>query len=66
LRAEGEFGSQRSPDRWAVRAEGKFGNGAFRLAGRGDGGNGTAIEGTMEGIEIAQALSLLRGDKSWK
>ncbi|MBP2690194.1 MAG: hypothetical protein H6Q83_2381 [Deltaproteobacteria bacterium] len=63
LRAEGEFGSQRSADRWAVRAEGKFGNGTFRLAGRGDGGNGTAIEGKMEGIEIAQLFSLLRREK---
>jgi len=59
LRAEGEFGSQRSADRWACVREGKFGNGTFRLAGRGDGGNGTAIEGKMEGIEIAQLFSLL-------
>ena len=62
LRAEGEFGSAGSADRWDARAEGKFGDGAFHAAGSGDGGNGTAIEGKVEGIEIAQAFSLLRRD----
>jgi hypothetical protein len=62
LRAEGEFGSAGSADRWDVRTEGKFGDGAFHVAGSGDGGNGTAIEGTLEGIEIAQAFSLFRRD----
>ena len=62
LRAEGEFGSLRSPNRWAVRVEGKFGDGTFHVAGSGDGGNGTGIEGTVEGIEIAQAISLLGRD----
>ncbi len=62
LRAEGEFGSPRSPDRWAVRVEGKFGDGTFHFAGRGDDGNGTGIEGKVEGVEIAQAFSLLDRD----
>lgn len=62
LRAEGEFGGPQSPDRWAVRVEGKFGNGTFRFAGRGDDGNGTGIEGKIEGVEIAQAFSLLGRD----
>jgi hypothetical protein len=62
LRAEGKFGSAGSADRWEARAEGKFGDGAFHVAANGDGGNGTAIEGTVEGIEIAQAFSLLRRD----
>jgi len=59
LRAEGEFGSPRSPDRWGVRVEGKFGDGTFHIAGSGDGGNGTEVEGKVDGIEIAQAISLL-------
>jgi autotransporter translocation and assembly factor TamB len=62
LLAEGKFGSAGSADRWDAHAEGKFGDGAFHVAGSGDGGNGTAIEGTVEGIEIAQAFSLLRRD----
>ena len=62
LRAEGEFGSAGSADRWDARAEGKFGDGAFHVAANGDGGNGTAIEGNVEGIEIAQAFSLLHRD----
>ncbi|MBF8259644.1 MAG: hypothetical protein HW377_2018 [Actinobacteria bacterium] len=61
LLAEGEFGSAGSADRWDARAEGKFGDGAFHVAGSG-GGNGTAIEGKVEGIGIAQAFSLLRRD----
>jgi autotransporter translocation and assembly factor TamB len=66
LRAEGEFGSAGSADRWDARAEGKFGDGAFHVAANGDGGNGTAIEGKVEGIEIAQAFSLLRRDNPGK
>ena len=62
FRADGEFGSAESADRWNVRAEGRFGNGGFHVAANGDGGNRAAIEGTVEGIEIAQALSLLRRD----
>jgi len=62
LRAEGEFGRAGSADRWIARAEGKFGGGAFHVAANGDGAKGTAIEGTLEGIEIAQALSLLHRD----
>ena len=62
LRAEGEFGSAESADHWDVHAEGKFGDGAFHVAANGDGGNRAAIEGTVEGIEIAQAFSLLRRD----
>ena len=64
LRAEGKFGSPGSPDRWDARAEGKFGDGAFHVAANGDGGNGIAIEGNLEGIEIAQAFSLLHRDNS--
>jgi len=63
LRAEGEFGSPRSPDRWAVRVEGKFGVGTFHVAGSGDGENGTGIEGKVEGIDIAQAFSLIGRDR---
>ncbi len=62
LRAEGRFGSPGSPDRWDARADGKFGDGAFHVATNGDGGNMTAIEGKVEGIEIAQVFSLLRRD----
>ncbi|MDP1706891.1 MAG: hypothetical protein Q8L36_03685, partial [bacterium] len=62
LRAEGKFGSAGSADGWDARAEGKFGLGAFHVATHGDGGNGIGIEGTVEGIEIAQAFSLLRRD----
>jgi hypothetical protein len=62
LRAEGEFGSAGSTNRWDARADGKFGDGAFHVATRGDGGDGIGIEGTVEGIEIAQAFSLLRRD----
>ena len=62
LRAEGEFGTAGSADRWDARAEGKFGDGAFHVAANGDGGIGTAIEGKVEGIEIAQAFSLLHRD----
>lgn len=62
LRAEGAFGSPGSADRWDARAEGKFGDGAFHVAANGDGGNGTAIEGNVEGIKIAQVFSLLRRD----
>ncbi|MDO8739117.1 translocation/assembly module TamB domain-containing protein [Candidatus Deferrimicrobium sp.] len=66
LRAEGEFGSAGFPDRWGARAEGKFGDGAFHVATNGDGGNMIAIEGKVEGIEIAQAFSLLRRDNPGK
>lgn len=59
LRAEGSYGSAESADRWKARADGIFGRGAFRLEGSGNGEYGASIEGTMEGIEIAQALSLL-------
>ena len=62
LRANGEFGSSESADRWDVQAEGKFGDGAFHVAANGDGGSRAAIEGKVERIEIAQALSLLHRD----
>ncbi len=63
LRANGEFGSSESADRWDVQAEGKFGDGAFHVAANGDGGSrGCSIEGKVERIEIAQALSLLHRD----
>ncbi len=62
LRVEGEFGRAGSADRWDARADGKFGDGAFHVAASGDSGSGTAIEGTVERIEIAQAFSLLRRD----
>lgn len=62
LRAEGAFGSPASADRWDARAEGKFGDGVFHVAANGDGGKGTAIEGNVEGIKIAQVFSLLRRD----
>ena len=62
LRANGEFGSAESADRWDVQAEGKFGDGAFHVAANGDGGSRAAIEGKVERIEIAQALSLLHRD----
>jgi len=51
-----------STDLWNAHAEGKFGDGTFHVAANGDGGNGTGIEGRMEGIEIAQVFSLLRRD----
>ena len=63
LRAEGEFGAAGSADRWDARVEGKFGDGAFHVAGSGDGGNGIGIEGKVEGIEIAQVFSLLGRDR---
>jgi hypothetical protein len=62
LRAEGEFGNAESADRWDAHAEGKFGDGAFHVAANGDGGNRAAIEGKAEGIDIAQAFSLLHRD----
>ena len=62
LRAEGEFGSGESAGRWNARAEGKYGDGTFRFAANGDGGNWSAIEGKVEGIEIAQVFSLLHRD----
>ena len=62
LRAEGEFRRAGSADLWNAHAEGKFGDGTFHVAANGDGGNGTGIEGRMEGIEIAQVFSLLRRD----
>jgi len=65
LRAEGEFGSAGSADRWDARVEGKFGDGAFHVATHGDRGNGIGIEGKVEGIEIAQLFSLLRRDNPW-
>jgi len=49
LRAEGEFGSLRSPNRWAVRVEGKIGDGTFHVAGSGDGGNGTGSRERWKG-----------------
>jgi hypothetical protein len=69
LRAEGEFGTAGSADRWEARVEGKFGDGAFHVATHGGGGNGAGvgigIEGKLSGIEIAQAFSLLRRDNPW-
>ncbi|MBP2687269.1 MAG: hypothetical protein H6Q81_2174, partial [Deltaproteobacteria bacterium] len=62
LRVEGEFGRAGSADLWNARAEGTFGDGTFHVAANGDGGNGTGIEGKVEGIEIAQVFSLLRRD----
>ncbi|MGZ8441646.1 MAG: translocation/assembly module TamB domain-containing protein, partial [Candidatus Deferrimicrobiaceae bacterium] len=62
LRAEGEFGTAGSVNRWVARAEGKYGDGAFHFTANGDGGNWTAIEGKVEGIEIAQVFSLLHRD----
>ena len=62
LRAEGKFGSPESPGRWDARAEGRFGDGAFHVAGSGDGGSAAGIEAKVEGIGIAQAFSLIRGD----
>jgi autotransporter translocation and assembly factor TamB len=62
LRAEGEFGSAGSADRWKARAEGKYGDGAFQFTAHGDVGNRTAIEGKVEGIEIPQIFSLLHRD----
>ncbi|HEX7520354.1 MAG TPA: hypothetical protein VF325_08700, partial [Candidatus Deferrimicrobium sp.] len=61
LRAAGEFGRAGFPDRWDARAEGKFGDGTFHIAAN-SGGNGTGVEGKVEGIEIAQIFSLLRRD----
>jgi len=66
LRAEGEFGSPGSSDRWNARVEGKFGDGAFHAAAIGDGGNGIRIDGKADGIEIAQVFSLLRRDNPVK
>ncbi|MBP2683775.1 MAG: hypothetical protein H6Q79_1814, partial [Deltaproteobacteria bacterium] len=63
LRAEGEFGVAGSADRWDARVEGKFGDGAFHVAGSGGDGNGIGIEGRVEGIEIAQVFSLLGLDR---
>ena len=62
LRAEGDYGSAGSADRWNARAEGKYGDGTFHFAANGDGGKGTAIEGKVERIEIAQVFSLLHRD----
>jgi len=62
LRAEGEFGSAGSADRWNARAEGKYGAGAFHFTAHGDGGKRTSIEGKVEGIEIPQVFSLLHRD----
>ena len=62
LRAEGKIGTAGSAGRWDANAEGKFGDGAFHVAAKGDGGNGTAIEGNAEGIRIAQVFSLLHRD----
>ncbi|HEX8042829.1 translocation/assembly module TamB domain-containing protein [Candidatus Deferrimicrobium sp.] len=62
LRAEGEFGSGGSANRWNARAEGKFGDGAFHFTANDDGKNRTAIEGKVEGIEIPQVFSLLHRD----
>ncbi|MFZ2225657.1 MAG: translocation/assembly module TamB domain-containing protein [Candidatus Deferrimicrobium sp.] len=59
LRADGEFGSAGSADRWNARAEGRYGDGAFHFAAHGDGGNRTTIEGNVEGIGIPQVFSLL-------
>ncbi len=58
----GSSGARDPPIGWDARAEGKFGDGAFHVAANGDGGNGTGIEGKVEGIEIAQVFSLLRRD----
>jgi len=60
LRAEGEFGTPGSPTLWSARAEGKFGDGAFRFEASGDGGSGVGIDGKATGIEIAQVFPLLR------
>ena len=62
LRANGEFGSAETADRWEAHAEGKIGDGAFHVAANGEGGNRASIEGSVEGIEIAQAFSLLHRD----
>jgi len=64
LRAEGEFRSGGSAAGWIVRAEGKFGDGTFHVAAKAEEGNGIGIEGDVEGMEIAQAFSLLRRDNS--
>ena len=62
LRAEGDYGSAGSAGGWSARAEGKYGDGAFHLAAHGDDGNRTAIEGTVEGIEISRIFPLLHRD----
>ncbi|MDD5761603.1 MAG: translocation/assembly module TamB domain-containing protein [bacterium] len=59
LRAEGGVGRAGSADRWDVRAEGKLGGGSFHVTANGDGRDVTAVEGTLEGINIAHAFSLL-------
>ncbi|MGZ8441542.1 MAG: hypothetical protein ACXWXD_12290, partial [Candidatus Deferrimicrobiaceae bacterium] len=66
LRAEGEFVRARSADRWNARVEGEFGRGAFHASANGDGGSGTAVEGTLEGMEIAQAFSLFHRENPGK
>ena len=65
LRAEGEFGKAGDADRWNARAEGKYGNGAFHVAANGEGGNRTAFEGKVVGVEIQQVFSLLHRDTPW-
>jgi hypothetical protein len=62
LQAEGEYRRAGSAARWNARADGSFGDGAFHVAANSGEGNGTGIEGNVEGMEIAQAFSLLRRD----
>ncbi len=64
VRAEGKFGGQGATERWAVRVEGKFGDGAFQVAANGEGGNGIGIEGKLNGIEVAKVFSVLGRDKA--
>jgi hypothetical protein len=66
LRVDGELGTPGSSGGWSARAEGKFGGGAFHAAGRGDGGNGIGVEGTLEGLEIGHVFSLLHRDNPGK
>jgi hypothetical protein len=60
LNVAGEFDGTGEPARWSARGSGRLGDGAVQVEARGTGTGGTEFAGSVDRLEIAHALSLIR------
>ena len=60
MTAEGEYGLKGESPRWSARVSGELGDGTVRLEARGAAAGSAEASGSIERLEIAQALSLLK------
>jgi hypothetical protein len=60
VKVEGDFDGGKGPARWSARGTGSFGEGAVRFEAGSTASGGTEGSASVDRLEIAQALSLLR------